>query len=55
MSIFIANLAFGDQGLLMAAKLGVLLASATAGMLGLVMGRYYIKSQWRGESPGGGR
>lgn len=54
MSIFIANLAFGDEGLLMAAKLGVLLASATAGMLGLVVGRCYIKGrQRRGEYPEG--
>jgi len=42
MSIFIANLAFGDGGLLAAAKLGVLLASAAAGTVGLVLGRVYL-------------
>jgi NhaA family Na+:H+ antiporter len=36
MSIFIAMLAFSDTALLAAAKLGVLLASATAAVLGLV-------------------
>jgi NhaA family Na+:H+ antiporter len=38
MSIFIATLAFPDEALLTAAKLGVLLASAIAGILGLALG-----------------
>lgn len=50
MSIFIANLAFDDGALLLAAKLGVLLASVTAGALGLLLGRWYVKDrQRRGE------
>lgn len=39
MSIFIATLAFADNALLGAAKLGVLVASAVAGLLGLTLGR----------------
>jgi Na+:H+ antiporter, NhaA family len=39
MSIFIANLAFADPGLLAAAKFAVLLASALAATLGLLFGR----------------
>ena len=39
MSLFIAQLAFADQALLGAAKLGVLTASAVAGVLALVIGR----------------
>ncbi len=42
MSIFIANLAFHDLSLLNAAKLGVLLASVIAGVLGLVWGRMLL-------------
>jgi NhaA family Na+:H+ antiporter len=38
MSIFIANLAFNDSHLLGAAKLGVLIASAGAGVGGLILG-----------------
>lgn len=38
MSIFIANLAFTDPELLGAAKLGVLVASLIAGVLGLIVG-----------------
>jgi len=38
MSIFIAMLAFGDPALLGAAKLGVLLGSVTAALLGLTWG-----------------
>jgi Na+:H+ antiporter, NhaA family len=44
MSIFIANLAFMDGGLLAAAKSGVLLASLTAGIIGLLLGRAYTRS-----------
>jgi NhaA family Na+:H+ antiporter len=39
MSIFIANLAFEDLPLLVAAKFAVLLASTLAGCLGLILGR----------------
>ena len=42
MSIFIANLAFADAGLLSAAKLGVLIASAVAGVTGLAVGRVLV-------------
>lgn len=41
MSIFIATLAFADEELLAAAKLGVLLASVFAGAVGLLLGRLY--------------
>lgn len=43
MSIFIAGLAFTDAGLLSAAKLGVLVASATAATLGLIVGAIVVK------------
>jgi NhaA family Na+:H+ antiporter len=39
MSIFIANLAFAQQELLSAAKMGVLIGSVTAGVVGLAYGR----------------
>jgi NhaA family Na+:H+ antiporter len=39
MSIFIANLAFDDPALLAAAKFAVLVASALAATLGLLLGR----------------
>ncbi|MCY1185068.1 Na(+)/H(+) antiporter NhaA [compost metagenome] len=42
MSIFIANLAFDQQDLLSAAKLGVLVASAVAGVLGLLYGSLLV-------------
>ncbi len=42
MSIFIATLAFGNNALLAAAKSGVLLASAGAGILGLTLGRLWL-------------
>ena len=38
MAIFIATLAFDSEALLNAAKLGVLMASATAAVLGLAWG-----------------
>jgi len=38
MSIFIANLAFDDPGLLAAAKFAVLVASVLAATLGLLLG-----------------
>lgn len=43
MSIFIANLAFTDASLLGAAKLGVLLASTLAAIIGLAYGAFYIR------------
>ncbi|MGV6875000.1 Na+/H+ antiporter NhaA [Pseudochelatococcus sp. B33] len=43
MSIFIANLAFTDASLLGAAKLGVLLASTLAALIGLAYGAFYIR------------
>lgn len=44
MSIFIAMLAFTDEGLLNAAKLGVLLGSLVAATLGLGWGVIYVRS-----------
>ncbi|MFC0217350.1 Na+/H+ antiporter NhaA [Pseudochelatococcus lubricantis] len=44
MSIFIANLAFDDATLLAAAKFGVLLASTSAAVLGLIYGLYYARA-----------
>ena len=43
MAIFIASLAFSDEHLLDAAKAGVLLASATAAVLGLALGKLPTK------------
>jgi NhaA family Na+:H+ antiporter len=43
MSIFIATLAFADESLLAAAKSGVLLASAGAGVLGLTLGGLWLR------------
>lgn len=43
MSIFIATLAFNDNELLSAAKLGVLIGSFTAATLGLIWGTIYTK------------
>jgi NhaA family Na+:H+ antiporter len=45
MSIFIATLAFEDGRLLAAAKLGVVIASAIAGTLGLGAGRIYMRRE----------
>jgi NhaA family Na+:H+ antiporter len=42
MSIFIANLAFTDTGLLNAAKLGVLIASSCAAVIGLIVGKLLV-------------
>ncbi|HWU96957.1 MAG TPA: Na+/H+ antiporter NhaA [Oxalicibacterium sp.] len=44
MSIFIATLAFSDPNMLNAAKLGVLLASLCAALLGLAWGFFYAKN-----------
>jgi NhaA family Na+:H+ antiporter len=43
MSIFIATLAFTNEGLLADAKAGVLFASAAAAIIGLTLGRIYAK------------
>jgi Na+:H+ antiporter, NhaA family len=43
MSIFISMLAFSDQGLLRAAKLGVLVGSVVAATLGLGWGATYVR------------
>lgn len=45
MSIFIAMLAFDDAHLLAAAKLGVLIASLAAAVVGLLLGRAYVVRQ----------
>jgi len=45
MSIFIATLAFDNPSLLAAAKLGVLLASLAAGIVGLTWGWIYSRSE----------
>jgi NhaA family Na+:H+ antiporter len=39
MALFIAQLAYGDEQLLAAAKLGILVASAVAALAGLALGR----------------
>ncbi|MDH4983817.1 Na+/H+ antiporter NhaA [Hyphomicrobium sp. D-2] len=52
MSIFIAMLAFNDENLLAAAKLGVLLGSVTAAVLGLAFGAMVIRRQRRHSQPG---
>lgn len=45
MSIFISMLAFSDEGLLRAAKLGVLFGSLAAALLGLGWGAAYVRRQ----------
>jgi NhaA family Na+:H+ antiporter len=45
MAIFIAGLAFPGTGMLAAAKLGVLLASVLAGVIGLVAGRLVLPAR----------
>jgi NhaA family Na+:H+ antiporter len=47
MSLFVAQLAFEDVGLLGAAKLGVLLASGVAALLGLALGRLVLAAPRR--------
>ena len=47
MSMFIAMLAFNDMRFLNAAKLGVLLGSVTAAILGVVWGIIYLKQMTR--------
>jgi NhaA family Na+:H+ antiporter len=46
MSLFIAQLAFNDENLLSAAKLGVLVASAAAGLTTLLLGRFMLSTQY---------
>lgn len=50
MSIFIAMLAFADEALLNAAKLGVLLGSLIAGVIGLGWGAAYVRRLRRQNS-----
>jgi Na+:H+ antiporter, NhaA family len=45
MSLFIAQLAFADPSLLRAAKLGVLVASAAAGIAALILGRILLPTR----------
>ena len=52
MSIFIANLAFHDEGLLASAKIGVLVASVVAGSCGLLFGRLMLARPTAVSSPG---
>jgi NhaA family Na+:H+ antiporter len=49
MSIFIANLAFDNENLLSAAKLGVLLASLTSAVIGLTWGLVYTRRNRLGD------
>jgi NhaA family Na+:H+ antiporter len=44
MALFVADLAFTDAELLGAAKLGVLVASAAAALLGLLLGRFLLEN-----------
>ncbi|MCC7252034.1 Na+/H+ antiporter NhaA [Hyphomicrobium sp.] len=50
MSIFIAMLAFENEGLLGAAKLGVLLGSLIAALIGLAWGTVYVRRMRRVEA-----
>jgi NhaA family Na+:H+ antiporter len=43
MAIFIANLAFADEGMLAVAKLGVLIASVVAAVSGLLVARFALR------------
>lgn len=45
MSLFVAELAFEDERLLGAAKLGVLIASGVAGLLALAVGRFMLRPE----------
>ena len=53
MSIFVAMLAFGDENLLGAAKLGVLLGSLAAALLGLAWGAVYAQRLRAGQRQNG--
>jgi NhaA family Na+:H+ antiporter len=50
MSIFIANLAFRDESLLGAAKLGVLIASGCAAVVGLIYGKLTLRNSAGAQS-----
>jgi NhaA family Na+:H+ antiporter len=50
MSLFLAQLAFEDEALLAAAKLGVLVASALALVAGLILGRTVLPSEEPGQA-----
>jgi NhaA family Na+:H+ antiporter len=45
MALFIAQLAFTEKALLDAAKLGILVASAAAGLVALAMGRFWLDAK----------
>lgn len=51
MSIFISMLAFADQNLLNAAKLGVLIGSVVAGILGMLWGLVWLRRNQTNEAP----
>lgn len=55
MSMFIANLAFSDQELLNAAKIGILLGTVVAGIVGLIFGRLLIGRSTNGAIDGKGK
>ena len=50
MALFIAQLAFADASLLAAAKLGILTASAAAGVLGVLLGRLLLPEPTAGAA-----
>ncbi|MEI9938064.1 MAG: Na+/H+ antiporter NhaA [Pseudomonadota bacterium] len=52
MSLFLAQLAFEDEALLGAAKLGVLIASALALVIGLILGRALLPLTEPAQTPG---
>jgi len=45
MSLFIANLAFSDQNLIMASKMGIIIGSLIAGILGYLILRFSLKTK----------
>jgi Na+/H+ antiporter NhaA len=51
MSVFIADLAFDDPTLLMAAKFAVLVGSAVAATLGFILGRTQSSMAGLGSRP----
>lgn len=51
MSLFINNLAFTDQGMIDAAKMGVLIGSLVAGTLGYIVLKFALKGAEKNEMP----
>ena len=45
MSLFIANLAYTDQNLIMASKMGIIIGSLVAGILGYIILRFSLKQK----------